>query len=111
MILRKDEIPVEERHDERHGTVKRLLPPEIMHGKSRLLAHVALRSGAQVSSHRHEGEFEVFYVLSGCGEVDDNGTAFPVRAGDVIFTDDGQSHAIRNTGKADLEYLALIMKV
>ena len=111
MIFRSTEIPVEERTDERSGTVKRLIGPEQMHEKNRLFAHVVLRPGAQVSYHRHQGEFEVFYFLSGAGEVDDNGVTSPIQAGDVMFTDDGQSHAIKNTGESDLEYLALITRL
>ena len=111
MIFRSAEIPVEERTDERSGTVKRLIGLEQMHGKNRLFAHVVLRPGAQVSYHRHQGEFEVFYFLSGAGEVDDNGLSSPIQAGDVMFTDDGQSHAIKNTGAVDLEYMALITRL
>jgi mannose-6-phosphate isomerase-like protein (cupin superfamily) len=111
MIFRSAEIPVEERSDERNGSVKRLIGSEQMHEKNRLFAHVVLKPGAQVSYHRHQGEFEVFYFLSGTGEVNDNGAESLIQAGDVMFTDAGQSHAIKNTGIKDMEYMALITRL
>lgn len=112
MMVRSSEIPVEERTLERgSAVVSRLLGQETMHEKNRLFAHVTLTPGAQIAYHRHSGEFEAFYFLSGDGEVDDNGSVISVHAGDVVFTDDGQSHGIHNTGQRDLVYIALVTKM
>ena len=59
--------------------------------------------------HKREGSFEAFYILAGQGEVNDNGVRSGVRVGDVMFTDDGESHSIKNIGDSDLEYIALII--
>lgn len=40
----------------------------------------------------------------------DNGTKYPVKAGDVVFCDDGEGHGLLNSGKGDLTFIALILK-
>ena len=46
--------------------------------------------------------------LSGCGEMDDNGTVVSLKAGDATVTRSGEGHALRNTGENPLEVLAVI---
>ena len=43
-------------------------------------------------------------------EMDDDGKAVPVEAGDVTFCEDGKGHGMKNTGNEDLEFIALILK-
>ena len=111
MIYYAEELKVEERTGERNGTMTHLLTAEQMHGKSRLFARIVLRPGARVPEHRHEGDFEAYYILSGTGRINDNGVSKDVKAGDVILTDCGESHALENTGDSDLEFMALITLV
>jgi len=111
MIITSKELPVEHRTDERNGTLIRLLTPEQMHGKNRLFARILLKPGARAPYHQHEGDCEAYYILSGVGQANDNGIISQVKAGDIIFTDSGESHSIENTGDNDLEYIALITLV
>ena len=37
-------------------------------------------------------------------------TKYPVKAGDVVFCDDGEGHGLLNSGKGDLTFIALILK-
>jgi len=90
-----------------HST--QLLAKEHFLGKGRLFAHNKIKPGASLGQHQHNGDFEVFYVLRGEGIVDDNGSKSPIKAGDVILTKNGESHALENTGSIDLEYIALIL--
>ena len=108
MIYRSEDLQFEQRTGERNGSITHLLSTEQMHGKSRLFARIVLKPGARVPEHRHEGDFEAYYILSGSGRVDDNGTSKEVKAGDVILTDCGESHSLENTGDSDLEFMALI---
>lgn len=108
MIIRSEELPIEQRTGERNGTLIRLLSPEKMYGKNRLFARILLKPGAKAPYHQHEGDCEAYYILSGVGQVNDNGVISQVKAGDIIFTDSGESHSIENTGDNDLEYIALI---
>lgn len=79
-----------------------------LHGANRLFARLTLEPGTSIGFHRHEHEAEVFVVLSGIGEVDDDGTPGTVRAGDTILTADGAGHAIRCAGNDPLVLLAVI---
>lgn len=47
-------------------------------------------------------EDEVYYIISGSGEMQMNGKTFPVKAGDAILTRSGSSHGLKQTGKGDL---------
>ena len=109
MIIRADNLRVEQRTGERLGTSTKLLEEEQMHNEAKVFARVALRPGSMAPLHKHEGSFEAFYILAGSGLVDDNGTMAEVRVGDVVFTDDGESHSIKNIGESDLEYIALVI--
>ncbi len=85
------------------------LQADEFHGKGRLFAHGRLRPGSSVGLHRHEKDFEVYYILHGHGMYNDDGTIQPVGPGDVTICPEGRSHALDNTGDEDLEYIALIL--
>ena len=58
--------------------------------------------------HRHHVFSELFYVLSGSGEVRLDKRRLPIRAGDVIASPAGaEAHQIVNTGSEELRYLAI----
>ena len=61
----------------------------------------ALHQGAAIGYHLQK-EDEIYYVLSGTGEMEMNGKSFPVTAGDAILTRPGSSHGLKQTGKDDL---------
>jgi len=109
MIISSKNQRVEQRTGERLGTSTKLLEEEQMHGKAKVFARVVLRPGSMAPLHRHEGSFEAFYILTGKGEVNDNGVIAEVKVGDVVFTDDAESHSIRNIGETNLEYIALVI--
>ena len=109
MIIRSEHLRVEQRTGERLGTSTKLLEEAQMHGEAKVFARVALRPGSMAPLHKHEGSFEAFYILAGKGEVNDNGVTAQVKLGDVMFTDDGESHSIKNIGDTDLEYIALVV--
>jgi len=89
--------------------VKQLLTLDEFHGKGRLFAHNIILPGASIGFHKHEGDFETYYVIKGSGMVDDNGVKTAVKAGDVVYTSAGESHSIENTGTQDLEIIAMIL--
>jgi len=109
MIISSKKLSVEQRTGERLGTSIKLLEEYQMHGKAKVFARVALRPGSRGPLHQHVGSFEAFYILAGFSLVDDNGTMQKVKVGDVVFTDDGESHSIQNNGDTDLEYIALVI--
>jgi len=109
MIIEAKDLPVDYRTGERLGTATQLLTEAQMHNRAKVFAHIRLRPGSITPLHQHVGTYEAFYFLAGEGEVDDNGTKKKVKAGDVMFTDDGEFHAVENTGSIELEYIALVV--
>lgn len=87
----------------------KLLDMEQLQGKGRLFSRSIIKPGCSLGFHQHNGDAETYYILSGEGTVNDNGTMVTVTAGDVVFTGDGESHSMENTGTTDLEYIALIL--
>lgn len=78
-------------------------------GRTRLFARLRLASGSSIGFHRHEGEEEIFYILSGSGEVSEGGPVTAVGPGDAVLTGNGGGHSIANTGAAPLEFMAVIL--
>ncbi|WP_165066330.1 cupin domain-containing protein [Desulfovibrio sp. ZJ200] len=87
----------------------KLLNADELENHGRLYNHLLLRPGDAVGRHRHNGDFEVFFILKGQGLYDDNGSQTTVRAGDVTVCRDGEEHALLNDGPDDLELIALVL--
>ena len=75
----------------------------------RLYSLVQVKPGEEVEYHMHVGESETFFILSGKGVYNDNGTNVDVTPGMVTFTPSGQGHSIKNTGDDLLSLIALIL--
>ncbi|MBP7402013.1 MAG: cupin domain-containing protein [Clostridia bacterium] len=86
-----------------------LLSPGEFKGKARLVARITIGPGCSIGPHVHEGEEEIFYILSGEADFDDNGQARRLRAGDVCLTVGGERHSIANAGDVPLDLLATIL--
>ena len=93
------------------GTVKivNILEKEEMNGLGRLFAISIIPPGGSIGWHKHEGDFETYYILKGRAQVNDNGTVAELGPGDMTQCGDGQFHSIENIGDVDLEYLAVIL--
>ena len=76
---------------------------------TRMLAEVTLESGCSIGYHPHNNETEYYFILSGTGTVNDDGTEVAVNAGDSVITGNGASHSIKNTGKEPLVFHAVII--
>ena len=85
------------------------LTAEESFGAGKLFSRTVIPAGASIGEHRHEGEFEVYCVLSGEVEALDGGEWVALRRGDMHLCASGESHAIRNTGKNEAEVLMLIL--
>lgn len=86
-----------------------ILTEDQMFGKNRLFAKLTMKPGCSLGYHIHHGDAEAYYILSGEGEYDDNGTVRTVKAGDVTFTPDGKGHSLENKSTADLVFIALVV--
>lgn len=78
-------------------------------GAGKLFSRTELPAGASIGEHRHDGEFEVYYVLAGTVEVLDGGVWQTMRRGDMHLCASGESHALKNTSAEEAQILMLIL--
>lgn len=88
----------------------RLLKESQMGGICSYVVHNALKPGASIGDHEHNGETETYYVTNGKGLYNDNGVEVEIEKGDLLFCDDGEHHAISNTGDELLSFVVIIQK-
>ncbi len=115
MIKRKAACKTEVREAMRGGPGKVEIthfwtPGEELKANYRLFAKLTMAPGSGIGFHRHDQEEEVFVVLRGKAEADDNGTKVILEPGDTIHTGGGAGHAITSVGEEPLELLAVIAK-
>ena len=82
--------------------------PDELYGKGRVYSHMTLPPGSQAGYHEHHGDAEVYYILKGRGQINDNGVIEDIKEGDVAVTFEGEGHSIYNNSDEDLEFIALI---
>ncbi|NLY43297.1 MAG: cupin domain-containing protein [Clostridiaceae bacterium] len=113
MIRRSEEMVREIKKNMRDGKgeahLTHLLNKEEFCGKGRLFTKIVLKPGMSIGMHQHVGDFEAYYILNGEATVVDNGKPVLLKAGDLMYTKDGESHSIENTGNSDLEFIALVL--
>lgn len=66
--------------------------------------------GGVSGEHLHTRTEEVYFILSGTGEIYLNGTAHPIAPGSMVLTGLGTVHGLRNTGDSDLAWLVIEMR-
>lgn len=69
----------------------------------------ALHPGATIGEHRNDKD-EIYYVLSGRGELMLDGEYREVAAGDAILTRRGSTHGLRQRGEEDLVIFVVFPK-
>lgn len=69
----------------------------------------ALHPGATIGEHRNDKD-EIYYVLSGRGELMLDGKRRDVGPGDAILTRDGSTHALAQRGEEDLVIIVVYRK-
>ncbi|NMA94160.1 MAG: cupin domain-containing protein [Clostridiales bacterium] len=88
--------------------LRNLLLPDEMHGAARFCGITTIPPGASIGKHKHVNDFELYYIIDGIAEVNDNGIIDTVQAGEITCCRDGDFHAIRNIGNTNLVYLSVI---
>ena len=112
MIRKKDECKKEYREHMRDGkgTVELtslIDSPDELYKKGRLFSRITLKSGCSIGFHVHENDSELYYILSGEAEYNDNGEIKTVTAGDVTICPAGTGHGIENRTDETVEFIAL----
>ncbi len=90
-------------------TFKYLLGEKELNKKCGMFAELTVERGGSIGYHEHHGESETYYILSGRGLYNDNGTEREVGPGEVTYTPSGSGHGIVNIGDGDLVFIGLII--
>ena len=114
MIRKKEECSIEYREHMRDGdgTVELtsfITSSEELCNKGRLFSRITLRPGTSIGFHIHEKDSELFYILTGTAEYNDDGEIRTVQAGDVTICPAGSGHGIANRSDETVELVALIV--
>lgn len=78
-------------------------------GKCSLFGRMTLKPGCKVGYHKHEGDIESYFIISGKGIYNCNGVETEVKSGDMAYCGNGDSHDLICTGNDDLVVMALIV--
>lgn len=109
MRLDKKLLRASEQHHGGDGTAlyRRALDPSVFLTNWSYVDHLVLPPGASEGLHRHTGVEEVYYVISGDGEVMVAGEMSAIHKGDAVPLQLNDPHSFRNTGAQDLEFMIL----
>ncbi len=114
MIRKQKECNVEFREHMRDGkgTVELtsfIAGPEELCGKGRLFSRITVKPGCSIGFHIHDDDSELFYIMKGTAEYNDNGEIKTVNEGDVTICPAGTGHGIENKGTETVEIIAVIV--
>ena len=83
--------------------------PAELNEKGRLFAKITLNPSCSIGYHIHEKDAELFYIMKGTAEYNDNIVIRIVKAGDVTICPTGQGHVIANKTDEVVERVAVIV--
>lgn len=106
--MKKDIVP-NMRGGKGQVEILHLVDRNLLANEARLFAKLTLKPGTSIGVHKHENEFEIFFVLSGEGIFYDNDQPVQIKAGDVCLTRSGETHSVENNSNEDLVLLAVII--
>ena len=113
MIKRAEEMGAKhyEKMHNGNGAVdaSKFLEAEESYGCGSFFGRAKIAPGGSIGYHHHNGEYEIYYILSGTAKVSDNGREFLLGPGDMMQCRDGEGHSIENCGETDLEFLAMVL--
>ena len=73
-----------------------------------VLSSTDLKPGQSTRGHSHPGQEEVYYFVSGTGEMELDGERFTVQGSDVVLIPDGAFHRVHNTQKYSTLYFVCV---
>ncbi len=67
-----------------------------------------LKPGQSTRGHSHNGQEEIYYFISGTGEMELGDQKFNIQGSDVVLIPDGVFHRVHNTQKHSTLYFVCI---
>ena len=86
-----------------------ILDESMKNEKIRVYAQVTIPPLCSIRFHKHAGDSESYYVLSGEGIYQDNDVSYIIKKGDHAFCKDGCGHGVQNNTNEPLVLMALII--
>ena len=77
------------------------------YGNNLVLSSTMLRANQHTTGHNHKGQEEVYFFISGHGEMEIDDNRFTVEEGDVVCIEDGEFHKVYNTGHLGLYFVCV----
>lgn len=108
MIKRNNEIE-EKTIENRFGGDGSIILKRLMTDGGKSFSRITLKPGCSIGYHTHTGDMEIYHVLTGNGEYNDNGVVYQIGPGDSTFTFSGEAHSLKNNTNEILEIMALIL--
>lgn len=92
-------------------SVKEILLKGEYKGNAKMIADVTIEPHCSIGEHLHNDEEEIYYILSGTAEYNDNGRKEKLSAGDSCICLGGEKHGIENVSDSEnLRLIAVILK-
>lgn len=113
MVRKYQDMPVQTREHMRDGDgavkLTEILTQKELMGQGRLFSQITLEPGCSIGTHEHKDEAEIFFLLQGEAQADDNGTPVTLCPGDMLYTGPGCYHSIANRSSEPVRLVALIL--
>lgn len=75
--------------------------------KNLVVSSTALKPRQSTRGHSHAGQEEVYYFVSGTGEMELDDKKFNVQGGDVVLIEDGVFHRVHNFSNTELYFVCV----
>ncbi|MGM9521595.1 MAG: cupin domain-containing protein [Oscillospiraceae bacterium] len=75
------------------------------------VAYAMLQSGHAYEGHVHDDHEEIYFIISGTGEIQVGDEVRSFRDGDAIYIPLGAIHSIKNTGEDFVTFLAFSSQI
>jgi mannose-6-phosphate isomerase-like protein (cupin superfamily) len=72
-----------------------------------VVSSTLLYRNQSTNGHYHKGQEEVYFFLSGIGQMELGKDKFNISAGDVVLIEDGIFHRVHNTADTDLYFVCV----
>jgi mannose-6-phosphate isomerase-like protein (cupin superfamily) len=75
--------------------------------KNLVVSSTFLEANKSTSGHRHAGQEEVYYFVSGKGQMELDHKIFDIGPGDIVLIEDNVFHKVHNTGDYGLYFVCV----